>query len=95
MFGLRAGVLEDLACSGGDDGVGGYDEGGVFFGGFISVFCGRGFFLLGEDGLVDVETLASGGGADVLFGRVLGLVEVFGEGGGGDFDVVEAELTEG
>jgi hypothetical protein len=45
--------------------------------------------------LVDGEAFAVGGGGDVFFGGLGFLVEVFGLGGGEDFEVGEAELGGG
>lgn len=78
MLALAARFLEDLPQVGGYHGVGGEDEGGLVVGG---VDCGG----------VDVLGLCDCCGEDVFEGRE-GFGLVFGDGGGDDFEVGEADL---
>ena len=78
MLALAARFLEDLPQVGGYHGVGGEDEGGLVVGG---VDCGG----------VDVLGLCDCCGEDVFEGRE-GFGLVFGDGGGDDFEVCEADL---
>ena len=78
MLALAARLLQDLAQVGGDDGVGCDDEGGLVVG------CVDG-------GGVDVLGFCCGGCEDV-FKRWQGMGLVFGDCGGDDFEVCEADL---
>lgn len=80
MLAFRAGLLHQLAGAGDDDGVGRDEEG------WLAAGRVRGF------GGVDGEGLLRRGLEDVFEGGE-GLGEVFGEGGGDDFDVCEADLV--
>ena len=81
MLALAARFLEDLPQVGGYHGVGGEDEGGLVVGG---VDCGG----------VDVLGLCDCCGEDVFEGRE-GFGLVFGDGGGDDFEIGEADLWKG
>lgn len=74
-----AGFFEDVAAWGDDDGVGGEDEGGFPECGIV--------YLRG----VDVEGFAGGRLEGVFEGRE-GVGEVFGQGGGNDFEGGETDL---
>lgn len=78
VLALAARFLEDLAQVRGDDGVGGEDEGGLVVGGV-------------DGGGVDVLGFGRGGCEDVFEGWE-GVGLVFGDGGGDDFEVCEADL---
>ncbi len=82
MLGFAAGFLKNPSVARDDDGVGGADESRVR---------GRGNAVR-DGGLVDVEAFLVGGREDVVEGPVVGFGEVFGLGGGQDFDVCEADL---
>jgi len=81
VLALAARLLEDLTQVGGDDGVGGEDEGGLVIGRV-------------DGGSVDVLGFRCGGCEDV-FEWWQGVGLVFGDCGGDDFEVCEADLGEG
>lgn len=81
MFGFRAGFLEDGAGERNDDRIRSDDQRGLAE------------FLIVDFGFVDGLALLRCGLQDVFEGRE-GLGEVFGGGGGDNFDVCETDLRE-